>query len=101
MESDRIRAEGGNGASARRSVAGGKHAHHVAEAEPDEHDRDGTEPLRRRWRERLGRWIADPGDCRGSPSHPPPATHEPKRVPGLRIQPAAPEEEDDSPHAGG
>jgi len=51
-------------------------------------------------RELLGRWIADPGDGGRRPSHPPPAAHEPERVPRLRIQPAPPEQEDDAPHAG-
>src|SRR5262249_31099996 len=57
-------------------------------------------PLLALRRERRGRWIAEPGDCRRRPSDPPAATHEPKRVPALRIQPAPPEQQDYSPHAG-
>src|SRR5450755_2220985 len=94
------RLSSGAGRACGRSLAGGKHADGAGEAERDQHARDDAEPLLAGRRELLGRWIADPGDGGRRPSDPPPATHEPKRVPGLRIQPATREKEDDAPHAG-
>jgi hypothetical protein len=81
-------------------LAGGKKADGVGEAERDQHDRHDAERFLGRGRQRLGRWIADPGDGGRGPSNPPPAAHEPKRVPVLSIQPAPGDEQDGAPDAG-
>lgn len=81
------------------SLARGEHADRVGEAERDEHARDDAKPPPALGREWLGRGIADPGDRGRTPADPPATTHEPKRLPRLRIQPPPPDEQDGTPHA--
>jgi len=83
----------------RRPLGGRKPADGAGEPERHQHDRHDAESLLGRGCQLPRLRVDDPRNGGRRPSHPPPAAHQPKRVPGLGIQ-GAPCEEDDAPDAG-